>query len=251
MHRIILVLCITVVLGVACDPVEENPSNNQNNTNNTNNQNNTNNTNNQNNTNNTNNTQPGTCNVEDLSFQLLCTPGYKCTLTNTQNTVGCVRDNGPLDVGNVCVPVSPGTTQDGCPGGSYCQKIPGQDIGICTLFCPYPYTPCNEQQLCLDRISTNMGTAWLCTDMDSCDPFWDSGCSGGKSCYVYISANNMTKCMTPGTKYKNEPCQSSEECLPSHTCYENTCRFLCENHDYCGIDSCLYLSAHDPYGLCM
>ncbi len=202
-----------------------------------------------NNVNNTNNTDPGTCTPEDLPFQTQCTVGYKCTITNTADDVGCVYDDGPLSVGDACVPVEAGRTQDGCPGGSFCWAD-GGSVGGCLEFCPFLYIPCGNDRLCYQTIPADSSSAFLCVAQDECDPYLNSGCASG-TCYVYISANYMTKCEPAGSGLKDTPCTRPSDCASGHTCYEDTCRYLCTDHGECGIEMCQKLSQNDPYGLCM
>ena len=269
--RQILAFSLMAVFVLACDPIEEKNNNNSNTNNNTDVelcndgidndgdtftdcddtdcatspacQ-----TNNVNNTNNTNN-DPGTCTPEDLPFQTQCTVGYKCTITNTSNNVGCVYDDGPLSLGDACVPVEAGRTQDGCPSGSLCYAG-GGTVGGCLEFCPFLYIPCGDDRLCYQTIPAGSSSAFLCVAQDECDPYLNSGCASG-TCYVYISANYMTKCETAGSGLKDTPCTRPGECAPGHTCYEDACRYLCTDHGECGIEMCQKLSQSDPYGLCM
>lgn len=202
-----------------------------------------------NNLNNANNTNPGTCTPGDLPFQVQCTVGYKCTITTTSNNVGCVYDDGPLSLGDACIPVAAGRTQDGCPGGSLCYSSEGT-VGGCRQFCPFPGIPCDENNLCHQPVPAGSTSAYLCMPKDACDPYYDSGC-GSQTCYVYISANNMTKCERAGTSLKDTPCTRPSDCAPGHTCYEDVCRYLCVDHTDCGIEVCQKLSQNDPYGLCL
>lgn len=243
-----LIILILSSCLLACNETTTTNNNNINNTNNTN-SNNTNNTNNTNN-NNINNTTPGTCTAEDLVFQSQCNTGYKCTIYNTQKQVGCIEDNGPLSVGAACAPVSSGRTQDGCPRGSFCYQN-STATGFCRMFCPIPYVPCDETSLCYEPVAVSGGaTTYLCMPTDNCDPLQPASCSTGQ-CYVYISGNYQTKCEPAGTLLKDQPCAKPSDCAPQHTCYEGVCRYLCTRSDECGIDICQYLSAHDPYGLCL
>ncbi len=203
----------------------------------------------QTNNNNTNNTNPGTCNAEDLPYQSMCTVGYKCTITDLANNVGCVYDDGPLSIGDACIPVDTGRTQDGCPGGSLCYAG-GTGGGGCQQFCPFLYIPCDDTHMCYQTIPAGTSSAYLCTQEDECDPYMNSGCASG-ACYVYISANYMTKCEPAGSLLKDSPCSRPGDCAPGHTCYEDVCRYLCTTHDECGIEMCQKLSANDPYGLCL
>ena len=267
--RKFLTVSLLALFVFACDPIEETNNNNVNNTNNTtyeicsdgldndgdgatdcDDSDCTSATNCQtNNVNNINNTNPGTCTPEDLPFQSECTLGYKCTITNTANQVGCIYDDGPLSVGDACIPVEAGRTQDGCPGGSVCY-LGDQEVGGCVEFCAFLFIPCDETRMCYETIPAGSSSAFLCVTADECDPYYLSGCASG-TCYVYISANYMTMCEPAGTKLKDEPCTRPSECAPGHTCYEDYCRYLCTDHNECGIEMCQKLSEADPYGLCM
>jgi len=267
--RHFFLVSLLAVFAFACDPIEETNNDNVNNTNNTNYEICNDNLDNDgdtltdcldsdcaaasncqvNNVNN-NNTDPGTCNPEDLPYQALCSVGFKCTITDTADHVGCVYDDGPLAPGEACAPVGPGRTQDGCPGGSLCFAQNGETYGICTPFCAFLYIPCDETSMCYETLPAGSGSAYLCSPRDACDPFALTGCATG-ACYVYISANYMTKCEPEGTLLKDSPCTRPGECAPRHTCYEDVCRFMCTTHDDCGIEMCQKLSANDPYGLCM
>lgn len=250
MKRFGWILCLAASVVMACSTKTTNNADANNSNNHVNNINNANNANNVNNTNNANNTTPGTCTADDLAFQSQCNVGYKCTIYNTQHDVGCIEDNGPLSVGEACAPVADGRTQDGCPRGSYCF-LDGSATGFCRMFCPVPYLPCDEGTLCYQPVSASGGaTAYLCMPSSNCDPLNNTGCDAG-NCYVYISGNYQTLCEPAGTLHKDEPCTKSSDCLPRHTCYEGVCRYLCTGADQCGIDICQYLSAHDPYGLCL
>ncbi|MBN2723929.1 MAG: hypothetical protein JXR95_07670 [Deltaproteobacteria bacterium] len=264
--KVKLVFFALLFMAVSCDPIEQNSDNNtmNNGTNNTNNNitnNTTNNTSNNTTTNNsTNNTTPGTCSVNDLSIQTECNPGYKCTITTVTGTIGCV-EYGALSLGDACSVVSSGQTQDGCPVGSFCYSSSSDptDPGQCTEFCYDLYTPCRDNGICGIELDLGVGSAYLCEPTDDCDPYFNTGCDAGESCYLLLNSGGITTCLpTPANGLlKGSSCEQPDDCAPKHTCFgpyqEETCHALCttENSEYdCGIDYCVEISSESEYGVC-
>ncbi|MBU1536441.1 hypothetical protein KKF84_14030, partial [Myxococcota bacterium] len=221
------------------------------------------------NVNNVNNSGPGECTVIDLPRQMECNPGYKCTIMEVDGSIGCVN-NGPLSIGDVCVPISPGVTQDGCPALSVCVPK-DSELGICQAYCEALYYPCpREGEICYTEVDVDGGTAKICEPADECDPYWNPslgadaryGCAADEFCYGFMAGEMQRKCVSEndstkviGDKLKGEPCSESLDCAPGHVCFgsptEAVCSYLCNTQEDCGIDYCTRLSPDDEYGLCM
>jgi hypothetical protein len=190
-----------------------------------------------------------------------CPTGFRCAVTDHAPTtdggmdtiqVGeCVPTTGPgLVEGSTCgtfqpVPGFPDVSADPCGNGNFCRASPETSIPRCHPVCNMTH-PCVAGQFCIMFTDIDLG---FCNPTTNCNPLTQTGCSGGRGCYVVNDDTGAlyTSCFAvearvpddggipdAGTGVPGDPCGYLGNCLPGNQCHVDTgatmgvCRAFCD-----------------------
>lgn len=145
--------------------------------------------------------------------------GDEMCAVNTSGTRVC-RAPGDVAVGEVCVGLF------SCVAGAICVQTAGSK-SLCTPYCDTD-AQCDGAAICLLELTDpqNPGQVLpgvkLCTD--DCNPITNQGCPSGQNlgCQIYNNPEEMvtfTLCATAGTVGQNQPCTTTDDCAPGHSCF--------------------------------
>jgi hypothetical protein len=206
----------------------------------------------------------------------VCPSGEKCTIGTDH---GAPREicfplaASPVSEGGTCSSVMMGSrVGDNCGPGLSCVVYPGEGAR-CRRPC-FVRTDCQSGSACIASTVSNTieipdsGQPVIlrtCHSDDGCDPVKQSGCSGGKACYLSLSddVGRVGVCIVPGGKTSGAACRSIVDCAPGLRCDEfGFCRRLCYYQTTSGAapttglcpsgeGTCeLFFGGSDAYGIC-
>lgn len=157
-----------------------------------------------------------------LTPQLGCPAGYKCTTHDAVTTV-CDPD-GNTNRGERCTSRE---NVDTCFAGNVCTAA-GPGVGICRAFCRTD-SDCGGRSYC----ELPLGTMGQRVCSLPCNALGQTaGCPMATSCYAY--GREHTDCRLTGQKAPGQPCARPEECQPGSACLGpaggETCTVLCRRN---------------------
>lgn len=177
--------------------------------------------------------------VADLVQQNGC-PGQSCTVLDANGTIGCAASGSNADYSS-CAAMGE------CLAGSICAGSGGNSE--CLPFCEAgnPSSPCPGAGQCLVSMDVAGVAVGLCTMPDSCDPFGQTGCTGGEACYFL---SDGTLCGGAGTGAVGSTCGFINDCSPGMICIgpqgSSTCAELCDAAFTCTSGTCQGIGSQFP-----
>ncbi len=179
---------------------------------------------------------PGECTPDDFARQLLCNPGFKCTLGPATGCTATGLCDGPGGQGDNDICAASGES-DNCEAGYVCL---GDGVDSrCRKFCDTNLDCHSGNSGCIVGITTPTCTAGL-TGVDvcthNCDYFLQSGCQAGQACRFTVPEGESvaySDCTPAGSGTQGSNCDGgSNDCAAGYDCFlvdevSNECLKIC------------------------